>query len=124
MKTHGTKESVTFVPLLSLSPIPELETGGKGLKPVQTISKMNLITLPSESEIKNEMMDPGSLKSPLEKGRTAMTWIGGQPGPSTSFQTKDQSWCHRTLGPALVKQPPPTHLSLKMHFCYTLITEF
>lgn len=61
-KTHSTKENVTFVPLLSFSPILGLEMGGKSLKLVQTISWMSLLTLPSEGKIKNEMMDPGSLK--------------------------------------------------------------
>lgn len=111
---------MSFVPLLSLSPILGLETGGKGLKPVQSISGMNLITLPSEGGIKNEMMDPGSLKSPSGKGKDSNDLHWGTA--RAQHPIPDQ-------GPVLVsqtpiKQPPLTHLSLKMHFCYTLITDF
>lgn len=46
-----------------------LETEGKDLKLVQTILGVNLIPFPSEVPIKNEMTDPGSLKSPTAKGK-------------------------------------------------------
>ena len=50
-------------------PARVLETEGKSLKLVQTILGMNLIPFPSEVAIKNEMTDPGSLKSPTAKGK-------------------------------------------------------
>lgn len=79
---------------------------GKSLKLVQTISGMNLITLPSESEIKNEMMDPGSLKSHSGKGKDSNDLHWGTA--RAQLQIKDQSWCHRTPGPCTGKAAP-TH---------------
>lgn len=43
-------------------------TKGKSLKLAHTVLGLNLFPFPSEAAIKNEMVDPGSLKSPSAKG--------------------------------------------------------
>lgn len=115
-KSHGTKKSVTFVPLLSLAPILGLETG-EGLKLVQTISRMKLITLPSESEIKNEMMDPGSLKSPCGKGKDSndLHWGTARaqhltPDQGPVLVSQDLGPCAGEAAPTYTSQPEDAFL--------------
>lgn len=133
-KTHGTKERVTFVPLLSLSTILGLETG-EGLKLVQTISGMNLITFPSEGEIKSEMMDPGSLKSHCGKGKDSndLHWGTARAQHLVTDQgpvllSQDLGPCAGEAAPTYTPQPEdafllhPDHRFLQVPLTFLLST--